>query len=234
MLTHTRALQFPTTIECDIDGSTCHGVYLGHGQSKIVYRLPDDRVLKLCHKRNQEPDLFAKGHSVGAYPNMYASNQCTVHITKITSRTQTVTHPTWYAWVGDYTIPLDSILTKFPAVADVVIVGAVRAMIRAHSVGHILSDNGFYNFGWLKGNVVIIDAGSRPYAAVKLKREFNRTVMVKFWSNLKLLVHPTTLEKHRQQWNGAGCDMSTALKAYDDAWIRTIADSEITHGSLGA
>jgi len=130
MLTHTRALPLPTTIVCDIDGSTCHGVYLGHGQSKIVYRLPDDRVLKLCDKRNQEADLFATWHSIGAYPIIYASNQCTVHITKIIRRTHTVTHPTWYAWVSDYTIPLDSILKTFPSAADVVIVGAVRAMIR--------------------------------------------------------------------------------------------------------
>ena len=46
--------------------------------------------------------------------------------------------------------------------ADIVIVGAVRAMILAHSVGHILSESGFYKFGWLNGNVVIIAAGSRP------------------------------------------------------------------------
>ena len=119
-------------------------------------------------------------------------------------------------------------------VTDIVIVGAVRAMIRAHSVGHILSDSGFYNFGWLNGNVVIIDAGSRPYAAVMRRGDFNRKVMSKFWSNLRVLVHPTTLEKHRQQWSGAGCYMSTALKAYDDAWLRIIADSESTHGSFEA
>ena len=85
-----------------------------------------------------------------------------------------------YAWVSDYTIPLDSILKKFHAVTDVVIVGAVRAMILAHSVGHILNDNGLYNFGWLRGNAVIIDAGCRPYAAVMPKREFNRLVMLTF------------------------------------------------------
>ena len=106
-------------------------------------------------------------------------------------------------------------------------------MILAHSVGHILCDNGFYNFGWLKGNVVIIDAGSRC-AAVMLKSDFNRKFMSKFWSNLRLLVHPTTLEKHRQQWSGAGCDMSTALKAYDDAWFSIIAGSESMYGSLEA
>ena len=102
-----------------------------------------------------------------------------MHITKITRRTHTVTHPTWYAWVNDYTIPLDSKLKKCPAVAERIIVGAVPAMILAHSVGHILNDNGLYNFGWLRGNVVIIDAGSRPYAAVMLKRDFNGLVMSK-------------------------------------------------------
>ena len=115
--------------------------------------------------------------------------------------------------------------------ADVVIVGAVRAMIRAHSVGHILSDNGFYNFGWLKGNVVIIDAGSRPYAVVMLKGEFNTKVMSTNLSNLRLLLHPTTLDKHKQPWR-ENIDMSTALKAYDDAWLRIIADSESAHESL--
>ena len=87
-------------------------------------------------------------HSVGECPNFYASIQSTVHITKITSRTpKTVMHPTWYALVNDYAIQLHRILTKCFAVADIIIVGAVRAMIRAHSIGHIMSDNGFYNFG---------------------------------------------------------------------------------------
>ena len=167
-----------------------------HGQSKIVYRLPDHRVLKVCDKRNQEPDIFAKLHSVGECPNFYASIQCTVHITKITSRTpKTVMHPTWYALVNDYAIQLHRILTKCLAVADIIIVGAVRAMIRAHSIGHIMSDNGFYNFGWLKGNVVIICDVSHC-AAVMRRGEFNLKVTSKFWSNLRLLVHPTTLEKH--------------------------------------
>ena len=183
-------------------------------------------------KRNEEPDLFATGHSIGACPIIYASNQCTVHITKIIRRTHTVTHPTWYAWVSDYTIPVDSILKKCLAVADIVIVGAVRAMILAHSVGHIPSCYDFCNFGWLKGNVVIIDAGSRPYAAVMLKGEFNRKVMSKFWSNLQRLVHPTTLEKHKQQWRAAGWDTSTALKVYDDAWFSIIAHSEPMHERL--
>ena len=34
-----------------------------------------------------------------------------------------------------------------------------------------------------------------------MKRDFNRIVMVKLLSNLTLLVNPTALEKHRQQWS---------------------------------
>ena len=81
---------------------------------------------------------------------------------------------------------------------------------------------------------MIIDAGSRPYAAVMLKGGFNRKVMSKFWRNLRLLIHPTTLDEHRQQWSRAGCDMSTAMRAYDDAWLHIIADSKSMHGSLEA
>ena len=66
------------------------------------------------------------------------------------------------------------------------------------------------------------------------KSEFNRLVVLKFWSNLSLLVQPTTLEKHKQQWRGAGWDMSTALEAYNDACFIIIADSESMHGSLEA
>ena len=68
---------------------------------------------------------------------------CTVHITNIISRTYTITHQTLYGSICDYSIPLDSIVKKFRAVTDIVIVGAVRAMIRVHSVVHIVSDNGF-------------------------------------------------------------------------------------------
>ena len=71
-----------------------------------------------------------------------------MHITKITSRTpKTVMHPTWSALANDYAIQLHRILTKCLAVADILIVGAVRAILRANFIGHILSDNGFYNFG---------------------------------------------------------------------------------------
>ena len=108
---------------------------------------------------------------------------------------KTVMHPTWYALVNDYAIQLHRILTKCFDVADIVIVGAVRAMIRAHSIGHIMSDNGFYNFGWLKGTVVIICDVSHC-AAVMRRGEFNLKVTSKFWSKPRLPFHPTTLEKH--------------------------------------
>ena len=110
--------------------------------------------------------------------------------------------------------------------ADIVIVGAIRAMIRAHPIGHTLSDNGFYNFGWLQGNVVIIDAGSRRLDTAMRRSEFNKQVMSKFWRKLQLLVHLANLQKHRDHWSLAGWDMSTALKAYDDAWLSMCASSE--------
>ena len=80
-LTHTRPLPLWTIVEGHVNGSACHGVYQGHGASKIVYRFTHNRVLKLCEERDREPDIFEKGQSVGAYPKIHASNECTIFIT---------------------------------------------------------------------------------------------------------------------------------------------------------
>ena len=39
--------------------------YAGHGQSKVVYRLTKNFVLKLCKRTDQEPGLFRALHAVG-------------------------------------------------------------------------------------------------------------------------------------------------------------------------
>ena len=49
--THSRPLPLPSTIDALIEGSTRRGVYIGHGLSKIVYRLTNGLVLKLCEKQ---------------------------------------------------------------------------------------------------------------------------------------------------------------------------------------
>ena len=155
--THTRPLPLPFTIDALVQGTYYRGrQYLGHGQSKVCYWLTDTLVLKLCEERNQEPELFQELQASGVYPVVHASGQCQV---------QDPAGPrlkTWHAWVVDQAKPLDQILKENLHASNVCITGAIRAMLTAHSRGHILSDNALFNFGMLHGNVVIIDPGSRP------------------------------------------------------------------------
>ena len=58
-LTHTRPLPLPFTIDGWVMGEFYwQRQYAGHGKSKIVYRLTDKLVLKLCEKTDQEPGCF--------------------------------------------------------------------------------------------------------------------------------------------------------------------------------
>ena len=130
--------------------------YAGHRQSKIVYRLTDKLVLKLCEKRDQEPDVFRALEASTVCPKVHASCKCQV----LNSARQPV--KTWHEWVSEYAHPLDQVLRENPASTSIGIAGAVHAMVTAHSREYTLSDNSLFNFGMLHDNVVIIDAGSRP------------------------------------------------------------------------
>ena len=209
--THTRPLPLPFTIDGSIGGSFCHGQYAGHGNSKVVYRLTNGLILKLCKNRDQEPRLFEQLLALGVYPKVHASGQCST----VSSAGQPA--EMWQAWLSDYAKPLDQILKEFPAASKICIPGAIRAMVKAHAGGHILSDNALFNFGMLQGNVVIIDAGSRESSQMK-KSEFNKKVMNQFWSKAQTLVQPADLEVYKQQWRDAGWDMRTALEFYENIW----------------
>jgi hypothetical protein len=196
--------------------------YAGHGQSKIVYRLTDKLVLKLCEETDQEPGLFQALHASGVYAVVHASGQCQVF--------SSAGRPaqTWHAWVMDYAKPLDQILQEDPATSNVCILGAIRAMVTAHSWGHLMSDNALFNFGMVEAttpcslNVVIIDAGSRPRTqppqSLITRGDFNKLVMHKFWSKAQMLVQPAELQVHREQWKLAGWDMHITLQTYHEKW----------------
>jgi hypothetical protein len=211
--THQRPVSLPCTIDGWIMGkSYCQAQYEGHGQSKTVYRLTDKLVLKLCEKTDQEPELFQALQASGVYPMVHASCQCQVF--------NSAGRPaqTWHAWVMDYAKPLDQILKEDPAISNVCILGAIHAMVTAHSREHLLSDNALFNFGMVQDNVVIIDAGSRAKTPPMTRGEFNKKVMKPFWSKAQTLVQPADLEVHREQWKSAGWNMDIVLQTYQERW----------------
>ena len=190
--THTRRLPLPFTIDGWIMGQSYWRLqYVGHGQSKVVYRLTDKLVLKLCEKIDQEPEVFQALQASGVYPKVQASCQCQL----LDSAGRPV--QTWHAWVIEYAEPLDQILKESPASSNICILGAVYAMVTANSKGHVLSDNSFFNFGMVHDNVVIIDAGSRAISSQMHRGEFNQKVIRKFWSKAQIVVHPAELEIHK-------------------------------------
>ena len=176
--THTRPLPLPCTIDGWINGSSCRGQYAGHGKSKIVYRLTNRLILKLCKERDQEPCLFEKLQALGVYPKVHASGQCST----LSSAGQSA--EIWQVWLSDYAKPLDQILKESPAASNICIPGAIRAMLTAHSGRHILSDNALFNFGMLQGNVVTIDAGSCESSEMT-KGEFNQKYLKNPGAKLK-------------------------------------------------
>ena len=207
--THTRALPLPFTIDGVIREKSVRQVqYAGHGQSTIVYRLSDKLVLKLCEENDQEPERFRALQASGVYPKVHARRRCE----EIDCAGRPV--KTWYAWVMDYAKPLDQMLKENPSASKICILGAVHAMVTAHSWDHILSDNALFNFGMVQDNVVIIDAGSNRQSTKKTKGEFNRAVMKRFWSKAQTVVQPAKLEVYRQQWTEAGKDMCSTLQTY--------------------
>ena len=218
-LTNDRQLPLPSRIDAVINGKRYpQARYLGHGQSKVVYLLTEQRVLKLCDLDDQEPGLFGELHASGVYPMVHAKNQC-----------QQLRSPgwparTWNAWVMDYAMPLDKILKTSPALSNVCIIGAIHAMLTAYSLGHIMSDNDFFNFGMVGATspcslkVVIIDAGSRAFRDPISKKDFNETVMPKFWKHVGGLLkeQPEELKEQRQRWSSSGWNMNQALQKYKE------------------
>ena len=61
----------------------------------------------------------------------------------------------------DYAKPLDQILKEYLATSNVCFLGAIHAMVTAHSREYLLSDNALLNLGMVQDNVVIMDAGRR-------------------------------------------------------------------------
>ena len=210
--THTRTPPLPFTLDVWSMGEYHEQrQYLGHGKSKVCYALTETKVFKLCHEKDQEPELFEKLEATGVYPKVYAYNQCTIRDDRA---------ETWHAWIVERAKPLNQILKENSAdfVNDVCIIGAVRAMLIANNHKHTLSDNALFNFGFVDDKVVIIDAGSRVDQAIEKKGDFRQQVMAGFWSKAQAIIPPDTVEHYKKQWRDAGNDLASALETYERKW----------------
>ena len=91
--------------------------------------------------------------------------------------------------------------------------GTIRAMLRASTRGHHLSDNGLYNFGMIRSNVVIIDAGCKTDYDLN-KSDFNIKCMRKLWPRLHGLGQESYFRNLQQMWQHS-YNLHHALEAFE-------------------
>ena len=199
--THTRPLPLPFTIDGSIGGSFCHGQYAGHGLRKVVYRLTNGLILKLCKETDPEPRLFERLQALGLSPRVHASSRC--------SAVPRAGQPAeiWQAWLCEYAEPL---ALMDDAAMKLCIPGAVRVMVKAYASGHILRDNGLTNFGMLQGKVVINDCSESEESSQMEEDEQFRDVMEHFWLTAEMLWNSSEMS-----WRFGG---SGDLEEYKHPW----------------
>ena len=103
-------------------------------------------------------------------------------------------------------------------------------MLKAAVHGHTMDNPSIYNFGMLGGDVVMIDAGSRPlFHKERSKSEFNNDVMKKFWPRAGRFIERDDLARYRRAWQEAST-MVEAHAAFNDLW-GSVAEAEFSLSS---
>ena len=188
--THTKEMPLPVSLDALINGVSCTAQYVGHGNSKVAYLLSapyskdlSGKVLKLCRHDDQEPRVFTQLSATCLYPQVHSMNRALVHSKDVKDVPRDVPNTgSWYAWIVEKATALDQFIKRKNVANSTCIKGAIRCMVHAACNGHYLSDNALFNFGVLRNEVVITDAGSRPIASdIWSRAVFNKRCMKKFW-----------------------------------------------------
>ena len=103
-------MPLPYAIELTLCGHSYPCVYLGHGQSKVVYRIGDTPlVLKLTKKKDQEPEVCtqlswecrAAQPALKICPTIYVVGPCEEESLEGEFKDE------WFGWIADLATPLD-------------------------------------------------------------------------------------------------------------------------------
>ena len=191
-LTHNRSVPLPFAINLVMCGETHACLYIGHGQSKVVYRVTDKLlVLKLTATKDQEPyvckqlslDCRAAQPAVKICPTIYAIGRCEVQDQWGTFRAE------WFAWLAEYAIPLDKYMQGLNVDGEGCLKTALYKQVVAAQHGFLLSDNNLSNLGVVDNTVVIIDTGSRKMQEHAIsKGTLNADAIHGWWKKLASLL----------------------------------------------
>ena len=150
------------------------GEYIGHGQSKTVFKLHclresgtfDGCILKVRKtERDLEPSVFTRLRDSGITTNiLYQARGLEWSIDDF---------PRYHCWITEQAIPLDEFCQINYAVKSKCTLATFCCILRAAEHGLYLSDSHFLNFGVkitsdaTEHTLVIIDAGSRGLDPVR-------------------------------------------------------------------
>ena len=203
-LTNTRPMRLPFAIDLVIGGKIHACLYIGHGQSKVVYRVTDEAtVLKLTATKNHEPHVCqqlsfycsAAKPALKICPTIYTIGRCQEQDQGGRSIGE------WFAWLAEYATPLDKYMQRRSVDRKACLKIALYKQVIAAQHGLLLSDNNLFNFGVVDNTVVIIDIGSRclqPHAIPK--STMNTTAIKKWWHRLVRQCRPGEHEECCAIW----------------------------------
>ena len=188
---HTRRMPFPFAIDLTLCGQSYPCLYIGHGQSKVVYRIADKSlVLKLSERQDQEPDVCtqlslecsAAQPPIKICPTIYVAGPCEEQSVRGKFKAE------WFGWIAEYATPLDKYMARLTVDHVACLKLALFKQVVAAQHGLLLSDNNLFNFGVLDDTVVIIDTGSRTRQTAAIsKGTMNDYAIYKWWKKLASL-----------------------------------------------
>ena len=191
-LTHKRPVPLPFAINLVMRGETHTCLYIGHGQSKVAYRVADlPLVLKLTATKDQEPyvckqlslDCSAAQPAVKICPTIYAIGLCEEQDQWGNPRDE------WFAWLAEYATPLDKYMQGLNVDCEACLKIALYKQVIAAQHGFLLSDNNLSNLGVVDNTVVIIDTGSRKMQEHAIsKGTMNTDAIHGWWKKLASLL----------------------------------------------
>ena len=204
----------------------CKGVYASHGKNKTVFVLKstrhgdylDGEVLKVARVHDPEPGILrylceARQHLKGCVLGPELLYECWGHDN----------NKRYHCWIAERCIPLNEFAESTHADKEKCVLAACRCIAKAATVGVILSDCHFFNFGVLvSGNqkehqVVIIDAGSRSISDMPKKSQVNEC-MKNLWRWAKNEI-AAPFEGVRELWQQKHV-LKDAAETMDAIWFR--------------
>ena len=199
-------------------------VYASHGKSKTVFFVKswsegdylDGEILKVAKKHDQEPGVLRHLYEARA-----RLNGCVLGPDVLYECCGYDNNKLYHCWIVERCIPLNEFAESMYADKEQCVLAACRCMAKAATVGLLLSDCHFFNFGVLvsknkkEHEVVIIDAGSRGIGGVPKKSQVNEC-MRSLWQWAKgEIVAP--VEVVRKLWTEPH-DLVTAAERLDAQW----------------